>query len=141
MENAKIKLIFPHLFIYIFIFAWISQESLKKWVQIFFFLRFSWKFPYKLILIWTIQKSNWFFQVFSSSSSYFESTFLPSSSSKLSKLNRQIVKELFNLYQSKIGKDFLRFSLKCLGKLKKVKKSYLKIKNHTYVYTCSFWAK
>ena len=35
-----------------------------------FFLRFLWKVPYNLILIWRIKKSNLFFQIFLSSFSF-----------------------------------------------------------------------
>ena len=42
MQNSKTELIFPYFFIFIFIFALISQRCLKKWVN--FFFRFSWKF-------------------------------------------------------------------------------------------------
>ena len=37
MSNSKIELIFPIFFIFIFIFASISQKCLKKWVKNFFF--------------------------------------------------------------------------------------------------------
>ena len=39
-----------------------------------------------------------------------------------------MVEKGFNLYQSKLGKDFVRFSLKCLVKLifvERIRKSYL----------------
>ena len=60
MDNSKIELISPNFFIFIFNFASISKKWLKKWVK-WFFLRFSWKFLYNLILIFRIQKSNSFF--------------------------------------------------------------------------------
>ena len=69
MDNSKIKLIFPNFFIFIFIFASISQKWLKIWVKKGF-LRCSWKFLYNLILIWRIRKSKTFFQIFLSSSSF-----------------------------------------------------------------------
>ena len=45
---------------FFFFFASTSQKCLKKWVN--FFLKFPWKLPYNLILIWKIKKSNSFFQ-------------------------------------------------------------------------------
>ena len=60
MDNSKVKPIFPNFFIFIFTFASISQKWLKKLVKIFF-LRYSWKYLYNLILIWRNQKSNSFF--------------------------------------------------------------------------------
>ena len=42
--------------------------------------------------------------------------------------NSQMVEELFNVYQSKLSNDLLRFSLKCLAKLtfvERIRKSYL----------------
>ena len=66
MENSKIENIFPYFFAFIFIFASISQKCPKKWVKTFF-NRLSWKLPHNLILIWIIQKSNLFCQIFSSS--------------------------------------------------------------------------
>ena len=74
MVKSKIKLIFPSFLIYIFIFASIRQKCLKNWVNCFL-LRFSWKFLPNLILICGIQKSNSFFQVFSSSSLFLASFF------------------------------------------------------------------
>ena len=68
MENAKTKLIFPTCFIFIFIFASLIK-TINKWVKKIF-LGFSWKLPYNLILIWKIQKSDSFFHIFSSSSSF-----------------------------------------------------------------------
>ena len=92
MENSKIENIFPYFFTFIFIFTSISQKYPKIWVKTFFnwlsfskilstsssflpqlvktiFHRLSRKLPYNLILVWIIQKSNWFSQIFSSSSS------------------------------------------------------------------------
>ena len=70
-------------FIYIFLFASISQKCLKKWGK-FCFLKFSWKLSYFMkTLIWRIQKSNLFFQIFSSSSLFLTSTFFTSSSGKV----------------------------------------------------------
>ena len=69
MENSKIENIFPNFFTFIFIFDSINQKFLKKWVKIFF-NRFSWRLPNNLILMWIIQKSNSFFQIFSSSFSF-----------------------------------------------------------------------
>ena len=90
-ENSKIKLIFPIFFSFAPSFLpWLVKNVLKN--GSIFFLRFSWKLPYNLILIWRSQKSNSFFQFFSSSSSFVASTF-----SHQLKLNREIVKELFHL--------------------------------------------
>ena len=69
VENLKTENIFPYFFLFIFIFASISQKYPKKWVKTFS-NRFSWKLPHDLILIWIIQKSNSFSQIFSSSSSF-----------------------------------------------------------------------
>ena len=71
MENSKIELIFPYFFIFIFIFGLISQKWLKKSFKNVL-LRFSWKLPYKLILIREIHVSNSFSQIFS-----FRFSFLP----------------------------------------------------------------
>ena len=62
-----------------------------------------------LILIWKVQKSNLFLQI--------GINFFPSSSGKQSNSNSQKVKELFHLYQSKLGNFFPRCLLKCLAKL------------------------
>ena len=73
-----------------------------------------------LILIWKVQKSNLFLQI--------GINFFPSSSDKQSNSNSQKVKELFHLYQSKLGNFFPRCLLKCLAKLIlawKIQKSYL----------------
>ena len=71
MENSKIELIFPYFFIFIFIFALISQKCPKNGSK-FFVHRFTSKLPYNLTLIWRIQKSNLFspIYIFSSSSSF-----------------------------------------------------------------------
>ena len=69
MENLKIQLIFPLFFIFIFIFASISQKCLKEWVKNLFH-RFSWKLPHILILIWRIEKLKTFSHIFSPSSSF-----------------------------------------------------------------------
>ena len=69
MKNSKFQLIFPYFFILIFILASISQKCLKKWVKKIS-LRFSWKLPHILILIWRIQKSKAFSHMFLSSFSF-----------------------------------------------------------------------
>ena len=61
------RLIYQNLFIFIIIFASISQKSVEKH-YIFASLRFSWKFRYNPILGWRVQKSNSFPQLLSSSS-------------------------------------------------------------------------
>ena len=91
MKNSKIELFSQVFSSLIFIFASISQKWFKKWLKNFF-LRFSWKFPYNLILIWRIQRSNLFSHNFS-----FASSFLP-----------RLVKNVLKMGQV----FFLRFSWK-----------------------------
>ena len=72
-ENCH-TIIFPNFFIFIFIFPRLVKNGLKNETK-FFFGRFSWKLPHKLILIWRIQKSDSFFHIFLSLFSAF--SFLP----------------------------------------------------------------
>ena len=84
---------FYQFFIFIFIFASISQKCLQKLVKSFSLL-FSWKLPHFLILKWKMQKLKTFPPIFSPSFS-----FLP-----------QLVKNVLKNGQ----KFFLRFSWKLL---------------------------
>ena len=92
MGNSKIELIFPNSFVFIYIFASISQKFHKKWVKNFF-LGFSWKLPHELILTWRIQNSGSFFQISSSSSSFVLR--LVKSLKKESKMSLKWVKTIF----------------------------------------------
>ena len=64
VENSKIESIFPYFSSSFSFLPWLIKNVLKNGSK-FFFHKFSWKLPYNLILIWRIQRSNSFSQIFS----------------------------------------------------------------------------